>query len=76
MDDLEKDILTIDKTVLLHCIAANSNNFIRVDFDEDKVYVGKKRVYTTWDYLFQWIKNGRDHMKGKEPKRIGHDDKI
>ena len=76
MDDLEDNIITMDKRVLLACIEANSNNFIRVDNDNDKVYVGKKRVYTTWNYLTMWVKNGREAMKGNKVKRIGHDDKF
>ena len=76
MCDLEKNILTIDKRVLLSCIAANSNNFVRVDFQENKVYVGKKRVYTTWNYLTMWINNGRENMRGNKTLRIGHDDQI
>lgn len=76
MYDLEDNTVTMDKRVLLSCIEANSNNFIRLDLNEDKVYVGAKRVYTTWDYLFMWINNGRENLKGIKPKRIGKDDKY
>lgn len=69
-DDLEENVLTIDKRVLLSCIEANSNNFIKVDIEEDKVYVGKKRIYTTWDFLAIWIKNGRNNLKGEYIERI------
>lgn len=75
-DELEDNILTIDKRVLLSCIEANSNNFIKVDIEEDKVYVGSKRVYTTWNYLAMWINNGRENLRGNKTLRIGHNDSI
>ena len=66
----EEKPLEIDKRLLLSCIEANSNNFITVDLEEDKVYVGSKRVYTTWDFMHEWIMNGRNNLKGKPIRRL------
>ena len=63
------DSLVVDNELLLHCISANSNNFIDYCKDTETVRYGKRKIASDL-FLNKWVTNGLLHRNGMKVKGI------